>query len=452
MTYYGSMHIKKLAFSILLVLLISSYSLTLRAQEASRSLAQNASLQDVINFALTNRATIQQAILDEEIGERDIASALSEWFPQINANASYNRNIIIPTLVIGDQIIRAGQNHVGALVLQADQQILNPGLLQASKAAKYIRQQNAQNTENSKINTIVEVSKGYYDILTSEEQLNIVRENITRIEKQLNDARARYETGIVDKTDYKRAEISLNNAKAEQKRVTEVLKYKYAYLKELIGLNAEETLTLSFDNTSMEQEMLLDTTLMADYDRRIEYQQLQTQRQLQRLNTQYNKWTFLPNLSAFYNYAWDYRSNQFSAFFDQDFPRSVLGLALNVPIFQGTRRIQEIRKSRLQEERLDWDIANLKNQINTQYEMAMATYKANLNDWQVARYNVTLSEEVYNTIKLQYDEGIKTYLDLMAAETDLRTTQINYLNALYAVLSGKLDVQQALGDIQTGTN
>ncbi len=84
--------------------------------------------------------------------------------------------------------------------------------------------------------------------------------------------------------------------------------------------------------------------------------------------------------------------------------------------------------------------------------MAMATYKANLNDWQVARYNVTLSEEVYNTIKLQYDEGIKTYLDLMAAETDLRTTQINYLNALYAVLSGKLDVQQALGDIQTGTN
>ena len=231
------MYIKQLIYGIL-ILSINCYSLTLRAQEAL--VPHNASLQDVIDYALNNRAVVQQAILDEEIGERDIASALSGWFPQINANASYNRNIIIPTLVIGDQIIRAGQNHVGALVLQADQQILNPGLLQASKAAKYIRQQNAQNTENSKINTIVEVSKGYYDILTSEEQLNIIKENIVRIERQLNDARARYETGIVDKTDYKRAEISLSNAKAEQKRVTEVLKYKYAYLKELIGLTAEQ--------------------------------------------------------------------------------------------------------------------------------------------------------------------------------------------------------------------
>ena len=79
--------------------------------------------------------------------------------------------------------------------------------------------------------------------------------------------------------------------------------------------------------------------------------------------------------------------------------------------------------------------------------MAMATYNANLNDWTTAQNNMVLAEEVYNTIKLQYDEGIKTYLDLMTAETDLRTSQINYLNALFAVLSGKLEVQRALGTV-----
>jgi outer membrane protein len=35
----------------------------------------------------------------------------------------------------------------------------------------------------------------------------------------------------------------------------------------------------------------------------------------------------------------------------------------------------------------------------------------------------------------------------MTAETDLRTSQITYLFALYGVLSSKLDVQQALGNI-----
>ncbi|MNL69073.1 Outer membrane efflux protein [compost metagenome] len=77
----------------------------------------------------------------------------------------------------------------------------------------------------------------------------------------------------------------------------------------------------------------------------------------------------------------------------------------------------------------------------------MATYKAGLNDWKTANENQEISKQVYGTIKLQYDEGIKTYLDLMTAETDLRTSQLNYLNALYSLLSAKLDVQQSLGTI-----
>lgn len=92
---------------------------------------------------------------------------------------------------------------------------------------------------------------------------------------------------------------------------------------------------------------------------------------------------------------------------------------------------------------------DLKNQINTEYALATASYNANLIDWKTSKDNVDLSKEVYDTIKLQYDEGIKTYLDLMTAETDLKTSQLNYLNALYALLSSKLDVQKALGTVDT---
>jgi outer membrane protein TolC len=61
--------------------------------------------------------------------------------------------------------------------------------------------------------------------------------------------------------------------------------------------------------------------------------------------------------------------------------------------------------------------------------------------------NVALAEDVYRIIKLQYDEGIKTYLEVITAETDLRTTQLNYFNALYQVMSRKIDVQKSLGQI-----
>lgn len=120
---------------------------------------------------------------------------------------------------------------------------------------------------------------------------------------------------------------------------------------------------------------------------------------------------------------------------------------MKLPIFTGTKRIQELRKSELQEERIEWDLKNLENKISTEYSAAMASYRANMNEWRNSKANMELSEEVYNTIKLQYDAGVKTYLELMTAETDLKTSQLNYLNALYAVLSSKLDIQKALGTV-----
>ncbi len=50
-------------------------------------------------------------------------------------------------------------------------------------------------------------------------------------------------------------------------------------------------------------------------------------------------------------------------------------------------------------------------------------------------------------IQLQYKTGIKTYLEVITAETDLRNARINYFNSLYQVLASKIDVQKALGQI-----
>jgi outer membrane protein len=445
------MRIQKLVLSLLYSVSLLWCSIAFGQKDPPDPELRNASLQEIIDYALGHRPGVRQSLIDEEIGERDIKSALSGWFPQINGNASYSDNLkqSVNALTTNGETsyITFGSKHNATFTLQADQQFLNAGLIQASKAAKFYRQQYKQNTENTKITTVVNVSKGYYDIFTSKEQLNIINENIVRLEKQLKDAQAQYEVGLVDKTDYQRAQISLSNAKADKKRTEELLKYKYAYLQEIIGYGQGRTLSLNLNNGGMEQQILMDTLQQPVYENRVEYRLLQTQKQLQQLNTSYNKWTYLPTVSGFVNYNWNYLDNSFSKLFDRNFSSSVFGLKLNLPIFLGTKRTQEIRKSELMERRLDLDLLNTRNQINTQYQQAMATYKANLNDWKTAAANVEISKQVYQTIKLQYDEGIKAYLDLMTSETDLRTAQLNYLNSLYSLLSSKLDVQQALGTI-----
>src|SRR5690606_41995924 len=101
------------------------------------------------------------------------------------------------------------------------------------------------------------------------------------------------------------------------KRVEELWVYKYANLKELIGMRSDQPLSLAYDYQLMEQKVLLDTTAKVDHQDRFEYRQLLTLKKLQEINTQYNKWSYLPNISASYNYAWDFRHDQFSQLYRQ---------------------------------------------------------------------------------------------------------------------------------------
>jgi len=409
-------------------------------------------LEQCIAFALKNQPAVQQAQIDEEIGEREINIGLAGWMPQINAQYNFQHYLKMPvTFFPNDAGVPTprtiGVANTSTLQLQANQTLYSNDVLLASRAARFVRLQNDQNTINVKINTVVDVSKAFYDILLTQEQLRILDEAILRQEKQLKDALAQYENGIVDKTDYQRSSITLSNTRSDRKRTQESIKFKFAYLRELIGYQPNENLQLAFERSQMEQNILVDTTDGVTYANRIEYQQLQTQKQLQNLNITYYRWGFLPTASAFVNYNIVNQNNEFSEVFSQSFPNSLVGLSVGLPIFQGTRRIQNLRRAQLLDQRLDVAMVNTKNIINTQNQQALANYKSDLNEWTTTKNNVAVAEDVYRIIKLQYNEGIKTYLEVITAETDLRTTQLNYFNALYRLLASKLDLQQAQGTI-----
>jgi len=61
--------------------------------------------------------------------------------------------------------------------------------------------------------------------------------------------------------------------------------------------------------------------------------------------------------------------------------------------------------------------------------------------------NTALAKRVYFVVDLQYKQGIVPYLNVITAETNLRTAQLTYLNALFQVLSSKIDWQKAMGEV-----
>jgi outer membrane protein len=439
---------RKIFYTTLVILVFSTTSLYTYSQTAADTSLQQATLQNCVQYALKHFPLIQQSYLDEEITERQIKSKLADWYPQVNLNASYQNNFQLQAVNFAGSIVYSGTYNTSFVGLGATQNIFNRDVLLASRSANDVRKQTKQTTISNKIDIAVAVSKAFYDVLLTKKQIDLLDEDVVRLSRSLKDAYNQYQGGIVDKTDYKQATISLNNSKAEKKSDEELLKAKQVYLKQLMGYTGTDALNLVYDSAQMEQEVVIDTNTAVSYSNRIEYQLLQTQKRLQEENLKYNKWSFLPSVSAFGNYNFNYLNDQFSKLYANNYPTSNLGLQLSFPIFQGTKRIQNIRAAELQVKRVDWDIQSLQNSINTQYAQALAVYKGNLNDYYVLKENLELARDVYNTIQLQYRSGIKAYLDVITAETSLRSAQSNYANALYQVLSSKIDVQKALGTIK----
>lgn len=404
-------------------------------------------LNELVGYALQHSPLIQQSELDQQIGERQIRSSLSGWLPQVTANYQFTNNLKLQTQPIGDQLITFGQPYASNLNFSATQTLFNRDQFFASKAAGLVRSELSQSLETNRINTVVAVSKAYYDILLTYEQIRILDENLQRQQKQYEDAKSRFEVGLVDKTDFQRASISLANLKSDRNRVETSLKAKYAYLKEIAGFPVDQDLTLDYDYTEMELRAELDAELDFSLENRVEYQLAKTKFAATELQTKYAQWAFIPNFNGFYNYNFLYFNREFANLYNQSFPTSSVGVTVAIPLFQGGKRIQEVKLARLQEDRAEVGLRDFEKQLNTEFETALANYKASHYDWQTLKTNMELAKEVYETIKLQYDEGVKAYVDLIVAETELRTAQINHYNALFSVLSSKLDLMRALGQI-----
>ena len=431
--------------SFIALLLFTLYHIPGNAQRPADPATM--SLEQCLQYAYEHSPGLQQSLLDRQIAEHGIKSKLADWYPQLRFDYNLQHAFQLQVSNINGQLIPLGLRNTSAGQFSLTQNLFSSDALLASNSAKEVRRQASQNVMLNKIDLTVNVGKAFYDVLLTRDQLKVLDENIVRLERSLKDAYNQYEGGIVDKVDYKRATIAVNNTKAQKKTADETLKAKYAFLKLQMGLPDSIPLQLAYDSTKLETLAVMDTSASVVLQNRIEFQQLETQKRLQEINYNYYKWQFIPTVQAYGNYNLNYLNNDFGKLYQDNYPNSFAGVRVGIPLFQGFRRVQNMKQAKLQSERVNYDIAQLSNAVSTEVKQAMAAYKGYLNDFYTLKQNVDIAREIFGTIELQYKSGIKTYLEVITAQTDLRTAELNYSNALYQLLGSKLDLERALGAI-----
>lgn len=430
-------------------------SIALFAQNQDNVISDSASIDECIRYAMKYQPLVKQLYLDEAIANQTIKISLSDWLPQINSNGGYQYFVKLPVSYFPNfsdptgpkTQVTTGVKYNSNIQIHASQNIFTNDLYFAGKSARYYRQQVSETTRKELIQLVVDISKAYYDILLSEQMLDIINEDIDRLSKNLKNANALYTNGITDKIDFNRATISLNNAKSQKISIANSINAKTNYLKQLMGYPDNKPLALKYNFIAMKENIMIDTLQGINYSDRIEYQLLQTNIRLQKISLNYYRQSFLPSLSGYANYNIIYQNDSYSSLYKQSFPNSNIGLTLTFPIFEGTKKWQNIKKSKLSYERLTLDTINLKNEMNTGYIQALSVYKSNLAAYNITSDNINIARDVYNTVMFQYNQGIKPYIDVIISETDLLTAQLNNLSSLISLMNSKIDVQQALGKI-----
>jgi outer membrane protein len=422
-------------------------------QDSPDFFTDSVGIKDCINYSLQHQPLINQLKIDEKIAAQTVKSALADWFPQISSNAGYTHYLKQPVVIFpnfsdpsGPKIeVTTGVKNTSSVQFSANQKIFSSDLWLAARTANDYKLQVSQTGQEESIQLVVNVSKAFYDVLLTREMLNIIDQDIDRLSQSLKDAIAMYNSGLRDKIDSDRATVSLNNASSQKISLENSLKAKLTYLKQLMGYPTDKDLRLRNSFNEMQREMIIDTLQDLSYRDRIEYKLLETNLRIQKSMTDYKRLDFLPSLSGFANYNYIFQNDEFSRLFNKTFPNSTVGLTLSFPIFEGGKRIHDLQKVELSYQRLAFDTVNLRDELNTGYVGALTSYKSNLAGYNLTKKNISITSDVYNMVLSQYREGIKPYLEVIVAEADLRTAQLNNLSSLIMLMFSKIDLEQALG-------
>ncbi|HTQ65860.1 MAG TPA: TolC family protein [Puia sp.] len=447
-------HIKRVVF-----ISLSFYqSLTGFSQRTNLSdTIQSLTLEQCINYAMQHQPALRQSLINIDIAHVSNQISLSGWLPQANVSVIGSHYLTLPTSFVknsGGDLVEQKTGVVNSVVpvFSVSQAIFSPSLLFAARSAHLYTQQASQITDSTKINVVANVSKTFYSLLLTLEQINVLKEDTERLGKNLHDTYHQYISGVVDETDYDEAAISLNNSKAQLKQATENIIPQYAALKQIMGFPPQQQFNVSFDTLQMINDISFDTTLDLQYQKRIEYQQLLTSKKIQEEYIHYYRTAWLPTVSAFFFYDYPYQNNGFSSLFSIAYPYSYLGLSLNLPIFTGFARTKSLQRAKLQQQLLDWDQVFLESEIYSEYTSAMANYKSNFYNMNAMKDNVNLARRTYDIVYLQYQEGVVAYLNVITAESNLISSEIGYLNALFQLLSSKIDLEKSMGIIVVNKN
>jgi len=415
------------------------------------------SLEQSIAFAMDNSADIKLEQKDIEDAESQILEFKSIGIPKIDANVDYAYNLALPTFQVPDFNdpggkpipVQFGTDQRLDAGLYLNTMLFDFSWIQGLRAQKMFRELVVRELDVTEYQTRATITRAYMAVLIMQRTNELIDNNISNIEKLHAETQALYETGFAEKLDVDRLVFSLSNLNVEKNNALRAIDMSENLLKFQMGFPVMEEIELTdefdivADQLSVES---IDLTAGIDYLARPEYRALTLLEELNEINIKVIKAGYMPSFRGQASYA---QSLQRDELFDSNsspwYPSSVVGVSMNLPIFDGLERKAKIQRAEINSEKASIRRIDFENAMEMQVRNARIAY-INARDASVSRSDaMDLAQSIYDVTQIKYREGVGSSVELTQAESELHSAQTNYINALYELIVAKTDLDIALG-------
>jgi outer membrane protein len=314
-------------------------------------------------------------------------------------------------------------------------------------------QQAAAQYESAEHDLLIRVSQAYFDVLTSEDNLELVQTQKKAVSEQLASAQRNFEVGTATITGVRDAQARFDLANAQSIAAENDLRTKRLALDMVVGVSDAKPKRLA-KNTTLIAPPKEDVNNWVNQAQSTSPIVRQAELAVEVADYEMDKATALhkPTLDAQMTYG--RTENLKGAFVGTTYASTPsttwnpsVGLVLNVPLFTGFSGVYKVKEAIALKNKAQSDLDNARRGTEQATRNTYFGLIAGLSQVKAYEAAEASSQSALDANKLGYSVGVNINIDVLNSQSQLYQTKRDLAKARYDVLVTNLKLRQAAGTL-----
>ncbi len=304
-----------------------------------------------------------------------------------------------------------------------------------------------EKARSSRLETVTQVKNAYFATLMAKEAFNVYKDVYENAVRNYDEAQKKFDAEKISEMELLRAKTSVANAIPNVYNAESSIILALWQLKAVLGVDLDMNLDVAGKLEDHAQQMFYDVHQhdSVELDRNTTMKQLAIQSEMLAETIKLQKYANIPSLALAFNFSMNAMTNDFNFSEYRWTPYSYVGLSLNIPIFAGGKRYNQIRQAKNQYQQVQLQTENTERQLKIAIRQSLTTMETNMKSYYSAQDAVAMAAKGYSIAEKAYQVGRSTLIELNDAQLALTQAQLAQSQAIYNFVIAKAQLEQTLG-------